>query len=80
MIKVSTGAAEAGLLDRHGTRGSSFVYLPDLARARRFRDHAGAPPLLGRAVRTSSDIGDESARRCAPRKAAPRIRQGYEYV
>ncbi|HEV2618237.1 MAG TPA: type II toxin-antitoxin system HipA family toxin [Candidatus Acidoferrales bacterium] len=34
MIKVWTDAAEAGLLDRHGTRGSSFVYLPDMAPAR----------------------------------------------
>ena len=34
MIKVWTDAAEAGLLDRHGTRGSSFVYLPDIAPAR----------------------------------------------
>lgn len=34
MMKVWTDAAEAGLLDRHGTRGSSFVYLPDIARAR----------------------------------------------
>jgi len=34
MIKVWTDAAEAGLLDRHETRGSSFVYLPDVARAR----------------------------------------------
>jgi serine/threonine-protein kinase HipA len=34
MIKAWTDAAEAGLLDRHGTRGSSFVYLPDIARAR----------------------------------------------
>ncbi len=34
MIKVWTDAAEAGLLDRYGTRGSSFVYLPDVARAR----------------------------------------------
>src|SRR5580700_2982335 len=33
MIKAWTDAAEAGLLDRHGTRGSSFVYLPDIARA-----------------------------------------------
>ena len=33
MIKVWTDAAEAGLLDRHGTRGSSFVYLPDITRA-----------------------------------------------
>jgi serine/threonine-protein kinase HipA len=32
MIKVWTDAAEAGLLDRHGERGSTFVYLP------------GAPP------------------------------------
>ncbi|HEY6488085.1 MAG: type II toxin-antitoxin system HipA family toxin [Terracidiphilus sp.] len=30
MLKVWTDAAEAGLLDRHGTRGSSFVYLPDV--------------------------------------------------
>ena len=29
MMKVWTGAADAGLLDRHGTRGSSFVYLPE---------------------------------------------------
>jgi serine/threonine-protein kinase HipA len=34
MIKVWTDAAEAGLLDRHGTRGSSFVYLPDVVAAR----------------------------------------------
>jgi serine/threonine-protein kinase HipA len=34
MIKVWTDAAEAGLLDRHEARGSSFVYLPDVARAR----------------------------------------------
>src|SRR5271154_3406416 len=34
MMKVWTDAAEAGLLDRHATRGSSFVYLPDIARAR----------------------------------------------
>src|SRR6202162_5202013 len=32
MIKVWTDAAEAGLLDRHGERGSTFAYLP------------GAPP------------------------------------
>ena len=32
MIKVWTDAAEAGLLDRQGTRGSTFLYLP------------GAPP------------------------------------
>jgi serine/threonine-protein kinase HipA len=34
MIKVWTDAAEAGLLDRHEERGSSFVYLPGMARAR----------------------------------------------
>jgi serine/threonine-protein kinase HipA len=34
MIKVWTDAAESGLLDRQETRGSSFVYLPDVARAR----------------------------------------------
>jgi hypothetical protein len=28
MIKVWTHAAEAGLLDRHGERGSTFAYLP----------------------------------------------------
>src|SRR5215469_15841233 len=28
MIKVWTDAAEAGLLDRHGDRGSTFAYLP----------------------------------------------------
>src|SRR6266478_9297027 len=28
MIKVWTDAAEAGLLDRHGERGSTFAYLP----------------------------------------------------
>jgi serine/threonine-protein kinase HipA len=28
MIKVWTDAAEAGLLDRHGQRGSTFAYLP----------------------------------------------------
>jgi len=34
MIKVWTDAAEAGLLDRNGTRGSSFVYLPEIDSAR----------------------------------------------
>jgi serine/threonine-protein kinase HipA len=34
MIKVWTDAAEAGLLDRHGERGSTFVYLPDTLPAR----------------------------------------------
>src|SRR5579872_4278857 len=34
MIRVWTGAAEAGLLDRHGERGSTFAYLPDTAAAR----------------------------------------------
>ncbi|MGH9689457.1 MAG: type II toxin-antitoxin system HipA family toxin [Candidatus Acidiferrales bacterium] len=29
MIKVWTDAAEAGFLDRHGERGSTFAYLPD---------------------------------------------------
>ena len=29
MIKVWTGSAEAGLLDRSGSRGSTFLYLPD---------------------------------------------------
>src|SRR5580704_8631268 len=28
MIKVWTDAVEAGLLDRHGERGSAFSYLP----------------------------------------------------
>ena len=34
MIKVWTDAAEAGLFDRHGDRGSTFVYLPDAPTAR----------------------------------------------
>jgi serine/threonine-protein kinase HipA len=34
MIKVWTDAAEAGMLDRHGTRGSTFAYMPEIARAR----------------------------------------------
>ena len=34
MIKVWTDATEAGLLDRHGERGSAFVYLPDTQGAR----------------------------------------------
>jgi serine/threonine-protein kinase HipA len=34
MIKVWTDGAEAGLLDRHETRGSSFAYLPEVAQAR----------------------------------------------
>ncbi|MGH9446396.1 MAG: HipA N-terminal domain-containing protein, partial [Terriglobia bacterium] len=31
MIKVWTDAAEAGLLDRYGERGSTFASLPDTA-------------------------------------------------
>ncbi len=34
MIKVWTDAAEAGLLDRHGERGSTFAYLPQIPDAR----------------------------------------------
>jgi hypothetical protein len=34
MIKIWADAAEVGLLDRHGERGSTFTYLPELARAR----------------------------------------------
>jgi serine/threonine-protein kinase HipA len=34
MIKAWTDAAEAGLLDRHGERGSTFAYLPGSAEAR----------------------------------------------
>jgi len=34
MIKVWTDAAEAGLLDRHGERGSTFAYFPDMPAAR----------------------------------------------
>jgi serine/threonine-protein kinase HipA len=34
MIKVWTDAAEAGLLDRNGERGSTFAYLPDTGAAR----------------------------------------------
>lgn len=34
MIKVWTDAAEAGLLDRHGDRGSTFAYLPEASAAR----------------------------------------------
>jgi serine/threonine-protein kinase HipA len=34
MIKVWTDAAESGLLDRHAARGSSFVYMPEIVRAR----------------------------------------------
>src|SRR5580658_6709389 len=34
MIRVWTEAAETGLLDRHGERGSTFAYLPDTPTAR----------------------------------------------
>jgi serine/threonine-protein kinase HipA len=34
MIKIWTDAAEAGLLNRHGERGSTFAYLPGAAPAR----------------------------------------------
>src|ERR1039457_6912210 len=34
MIKAWTDAAESGLLDRHGERGSTFAYLPDKPAAR----------------------------------------------
>lgn len=34
MIKVWTDAAESGLLDRHGERGSTFAYLPNTPGAR----------------------------------------------
>ena len=31
MMKIWADGLEAGLLDRHGRRGSSFAYLPDVA-------------------------------------------------
>jgi serine/threonine-protein kinase HipA len=31
MIKMWTDVAEAGLLERHGERGSTFAYLPGAA-------------------------------------------------
>src|ERR1700727_1078117 len=34
MIKVWTDGAEAGLLDRSGDRGSTFLYLPEAAPVR----------------------------------------------
>jgi serine/threonine-protein kinase HipA len=34
MIKVWTDAAEAGLIDRHGERGSTFTYMPSAPAAR----------------------------------------------
>lgn len=34
MIKIWTDAAEAGLLDRHGERGSTFAYLPGVPSTR----------------------------------------------
>src|SRR5580700_4743498 len=34
MIKVWTDAAEAGLIDRQGERGSTFAYLPDTPASR----------------------------------------------
>jgi hypothetical protein len=34
MIKVWTDAAEAGLLDRDGERGSTFAYLPPSSASR----------------------------------------------
>ena len=34
MLKVWTDAAEAGLLDRNGDRGSTFAYLPQITPAR----------------------------------------------
>ena len=34
MIKVWADGAEAGLLDRSGERGSTFLYLPETAGAR----------------------------------------------
>lgn len=34
MIKVWADGTEAGLLDRHGRRGSVFAYLPDVAAER----------------------------------------------
>ena len=39
MIKVWTDAAEAGLLDRHGERGSTFAYLPGTRRRARGLRH-----------------------------------------
>jgi len=39
MIKVWTDGAESGLLDRHGERGSTFAYLPNMPMA-----HAVSPP------------------------------------
>jgi len=56
MIKVWTDGAEAGLLDRYATRGSSFAYLPEVAgvhiHAHRWR-HTFATDLLSKGVPVS---------------------------
>ena len=44
MIRVWTDSAEAGLLDRSGDRGSTFLYLPEIIeRARGFREGEAQP-------------------------------------
>ncbi len=49
MIKVWTDAAESGLLDRYGERGSTFAYLPDISSPReRYPSQCpfGSPPKV----------------------------------
>jgi hypothetical protein len=66
MIKVWTDAAEAGLLDRHGERGSTFAYVSDTAAARAVSQEAGPGPSsasLGaspryRNMRPSREVAD----------------------
>jgi hypothetical protein len=43
MIKIWTDAAEAGLLDRYGERGSTFAYRPEI---KPVRHHLDCCPFL----------------------------------
>ena len=81
MIKVWTDAAEAGLLDRHGERGSTFAYLPATPDgARGLSDDAGAPSVLERAFWPASHFRDESAGRRPARASAPCFRESHRHV
>ena len=80
MIKVWTDGAEAGLLDRSGERGSTFLYLPDTPPARAVSvtmpvrlpswDRSfGLPPIF-----------EMNSRRRAAREAPPCLRQSHRHV
>jgi len=80
MIKVWTDGAEAGLLDRSGERGSTFLYLPDTPPARAVSVTMPVRLPSGTEALACRHLRNESSRRRAAREAPPCLRQSHRHV